>query len=373
MKQDDIDYRDIYYSAHQCNDEALKRDIEAKRWYMDLHHLFPDDKNSSILDIGSANGATLMALGLQGYHNTVGVELFKDLAEDSCKNHKLNVICSDIVDFFHGSDKQFDVIFAFDVLEHLEKDQQIECMRQIYDHLTERGYFALSTPNALNPCFSWIRYGDWTHRCVFTDLSLSFLFKTGKFRYFSIGNNHDDLPEVRSLKRLFYDMLTKEHHYVDPILTPNLFGIGFKKHREWENYLKKAPLIKVDYTLPSPWETATETLEKTTNEKFHAMQGEQAALKSDTAQKFELLQGEQVALKDDFVRNNAQITAVLQQHKVLIDNYSSCLDLQKKELRVAQLEIASLKQELQAALSEIRRLHLQAMKKMATEERGRRK
>lgn len=265
MTDSAFDYRDIYYASHDADGEAFQRDVEAKFGYINMHGLCPDDRKSRILDIGSANGATLVALRKMGCDHAVGIELFRALADESRAKHGLDVVCSDALDYLRNERGKFDVILAFDVLEHIAKERQIEFLKLVFSHLSDHGYAAFSVPNALNPCFSWIRYGDWTHQCAFTDLSLGFLLKTAGFKSFHIGNNHPDTDEVRSMKRPFYDMLKIEHHFDEPILTPNLFAVAFVDEADLRRHLEKAPPFKADYSVPPPWSAAQQQLRAETD------------------------------------------------------------------------------------------------------------
>lgn len=58
----------------------------------------------------------------------------------------------------------FDVIFLFEVIEHLELQEGIHLLKKIYELLLPGGRLILSTPNVFNPCRFW---RDATHRVAY--------------------------------------------------------------------------------------------------------------------------------------------------------------------------------------------------------------
>lgn len=69
----------------------------------------------------------------------------------------------------------FDVIFLFDVLEHVPVDQQITFLRNISTTLKIGGQLLIKVPNANSLLATRWRYNDWTHTSSFTEASLDFV------------------------------------------------------------------------------------------------------------------------------------------------------------------------------------------------------
>ena len=69
----------------------------------------------------------------------------------------------------------FDVIFLFDVLEHIPVGGQIKFLSLLRSTLSEKGCIFLKVPNANSMLASRWRYIDWTHTCSFTEASLDFV------------------------------------------------------------------------------------------------------------------------------------------------------------------------------------------------------
>jgi len=58
----------------------------------------------------------------------------------------------------------FDVVFLFEVIEHLDLGEGVNMFKKIYSILNKGGYLILSTPNTFNP---WRFWRDATHRVAY--------------------------------------------------------------------------------------------------------------------------------------------------------------------------------------------------------------
>jgi 2-polyprenyl-3-methyl-5-hydroxy-6-metoxy-1,4-benzoquinol methylase len=58
----------------------------------------------------------------------------------------------------------FDVVFLFEVIEHLDLEEGLNMFKKIHLILKEGGYLILSTPNTFNPGRFW---RDATHRVAY--------------------------------------------------------------------------------------------------------------------------------------------------------------------------------------------------------------
>lgn len=58
----------------------------------------------------------------------------------------------------------FDLIFIFDVLEHLELDEAIQLLKSAAKHLTVFGRLIIRVPSGDSPFSGHLMYGDITHR-----------------------------------------------------------------------------------------------------------------------------------------------------------------------------------------------------------------
>src|SRR6202043_2974468 len=86
-----------------------------------------------------------------------------------------------IVDLAKTAPATLDLIFLMDVLEHMDKAEQLRTLAAASELLVPGGRLVLSVPNA-NASFGlrW-RYNDWTHEAAFTEQSLEFILLNSNF------------------------------------------------------------------------------------------------------------------------------------------------------------------------------------------------
>jgi 2-polyprenyl-3-methyl-5-hydroxy-6-metoxy-1,4-benzoquinol methylase len=131
-----------------------------------LQGWLPPDLKGKCLDLGSGNGLLLETLRAAGYSDLQGVDLCGE-AIDIARKKGFQVAEADLCGFLRESDERFDLITAFDVVEHFGKDEIIDLFTLIRDHLSPGGRLILQTPNAMSPWASSYRYGDLTHEWIF--------------------------------------------------------------------------------------------------------------------------------------------------------------------------------------------------------------
>jgi len=162
-------YRDSGYSSVVTdNPKDIKSRMEGYR--LDLGVFLPEDKSSKILDLGCGSGYLLDLLLKSGYRNTSGVDISSDQVAFAAKN-KLPVVCEDALSFLR-SHKEYDVIIATDMIEHLNKGEIVSLLLAIRDSLKPGGFVILRTVNASSIVGNIGRYFDFTHETSFTEHSL---------------------------------------------------------------------------------------------------------------------------------------------------------------------------------------------------------
>src|SRR3989338_3523493 len=101
-------------------------------------------KGIKVLDIGCGNGHFLSRLREQGCQNLQGVDIANYLQDKSIAHSVVDIN----VEKLPFPDNSFDVVTAFQVLEHLENYFLIE--QEIKRILKPGGYFIFSVPNQMN-------------------------------------------------------------------------------------------------------------------------------------------------------------------------------------------------------------------------------
>lgn len=201
---DRIDYSRHYRNWHTDSAEHIKK---MDRLYSQIiaDH-FPADKNASILDVGCGMGFLLLSLRNAGYGTLTGIDTDEEQVR-SCQEKKLNVsLVQDSINYLNNSLSKFDIITAFDVLEHIPPSEQISFLKAINNALTPGGLVILTVPNANSVLASRNRYIDYTHHVLFTEVSLDFVLYNAGFKEINI-QPLDYIISTASIKNIIQRVL----------------------------------------------------------------------------------------------------------------------------------------------------------------------
>ena len=111
-------------------------------------------------------------------------------------------------------EETFDVVFLFEVIEHLDLGEGVDMFKKIYSILNKGGYFILSTPNTFNPGRFW---RDATHRVAYCYDELGGLLLAQDFKMKGMYRTYNDAFH-RYLFRVY--VMSPLHRYL---------GIDFAK------------------------------------------------------------------------------------------------------------------------------------------------
>lgn len=174
-----MDFKARLYEAYstqqvQVRPEALPDSIAQRAPY--LRSLFrkwvPADRSTRILDLGCGYGAVLYLLREMGYRSLRGVDTSPEQVQ-LAHHLNLDVECGNLHETLTAvPEGSLDVIFAFDVLEHLSRPELLQLGDLIFRALSPRGQLIVHAPNASAIFSGNIRYGDLTHELAFTRTSL---------------------------------------------------------------------------------------------------------------------------------------------------------------------------------------------------------
>ncbi len=110
--------------------------------------------------------------------------------------------------------ESFDVVFLFEVIEHLDLEEGIRLLKKIYDLLNPGGRLILTTPNVFNPGRYW---RDATHKVAYCYDELAGLLMTHRFQIQAMYRTYSD-AFLRYLFRIY--VMAPLHRYL---------GIDFAK------------------------------------------------------------------------------------------------------------------------------------------------
>ncbi len=141
-------------------------------------------RNNHILEVGCSSGFMLYPL-VEAGHRCVGVEpsgVFRDFVAER------GIECHDSVTPLLGSERKFDMVMHFFVLEHIA--QPLDFLRRQLDMLTPGGVLVLEIPNAADPLYSIYDipaferfYWSVAHHWYFSQASLTYLLDQLGFSY----------------------------------------------------------------------------------------------------------------------------------------------------------------------------------------------
>jgi len=110
--------------------------------------------------------------------------------------------------------ESFDVIFLFEVIEHLNLEEGVQLLKKSYDLLNQKGRLILTTPNVFNPSRFW---RDATHKVAYCYDELGGLLLAQGFQIKAMYRTYSDTFH-RYLFRLY--VMAPLHRYL---------GIDFAK------------------------------------------------------------------------------------------------------------------------------------------------
>jgi len=110
---------------------------------------FPDSKYESMLDLGCGNGDLLLRLKNK-FQNLYGADIVSYLNKSATEKIDFKIIDLNTEELPYG-DRQFNLVTAFQVIEHLENPFLV--MREIKRVLKPDGLFLFSVPNPYNLSF----------------------------------------------------------------------------------------------------------------------------------------------------------------------------------------------------------------------------
>jgi len=186
---------DDYFKFRNVSKERYK-DHRLPRY---IEHNLPDDKRARIVDLGCGFGQNLSRIKALGYVNCIGIEPSKDAAVYAAASG-LEIAHETIEQYADKNLQNADFVLMTHVLEHLPRENIIPTLRSIRDSiLASGGRFLIAVPNASSVTHCYWRYEDWTHTCLFTSGSLSYVLMSAGFDQIKIID-----PNCMLETRLFF-------------------------------------------------------------------------------------------------------------------------------------------------------------------------
>jgi 2-polyprenyl-3-methyl-5-hydroxy-6-metoxy-1,4-benzoquinol methylase len=148
-----------------------------------IRHHFPRDRDAAILELGCGHGILMHFAQEAGYRNVIGVDASP---EQVATAHALGIAGAREGDLFatlnSAAPESYDVVLAYDVLEHFRKDELMVFADEVHRILRPGGKWIVRVPNADAPFAMRMRYGDFTHELIFNRDSLGQLLQAVGFK-----------------------------------------------------------------------------------------------------------------------------------------------------------------------------------------------
>jgi cyclopropane fatty-acyl-phospholipid synthase-like methyltransferase len=172
-------------------------------WWKDV---LPIDRQQPVLDLGCGWGGFLSFLQSEGYSNLTGVDSSPQQVEIAHRLGLANVEVGDVFETLSKHQDYYVCISAFNLLEHLDKENVLPFLRTAKRALQPKGCLLLELPNANSLFGSRTRYWDFTHELSFTPTSLSQLFEVVGFERVQLRERE---PVVHGIKSAIRSSLWK--------------------------------------------------------------------------------------------------------------------------------------------------------------------
>lgn len=135
----------------------------------------------NLLEIGFGNCSLLAWAKNQGA-SLYGSEIQKELVAKAAAN-EVEIVSTNLADITESHSNFFDVVAAFDVLEHLDKVTIQKYIKYIHQLLSKNGYLVARFPNSQSPFGLQYQHGDFTHT---TNLSISAFTQLAQLNGFKV-------------------------------------------------------------------------------------------------------------------------------------------------------------------------------------------
>lgn len=200
---------------------------------------FPASRDATILEVGCGYGALLHVARAAGYTKLSGIDGSPEQVAAAAALGIAGVREGDLLTALADlPPESHDAVVAFDVIEHLTKDELVGFTDQVLRVLKPGGRWIIHVPNAASPFFGAVRYGDLTHELAFTSESLAQLVLASGFREVQ---SYEDRPIPHGLKSggravlwrllrrlLGFYLMVEVGAANQPILTQNLLAVAVK-------------------------------------------------------------------------------------------------------------------------------------------------
>ena len=179
-----MNYADHYKKWNLQDPHSISIRVEIYKNLLRRLNISSTDKNA--LDIGCGDGVFVKAMSEHGITFCQGIDTNKNQIEMAQKNHSSCKLIENTLEFLHNHKEHFELITCIDLIEHIQKEDQVKFLEYIHHALKPNGRLIIKTPNANFSFGLRYRYIDWTHECSYTEHSIEYILQLAGFRNITI-------------------------------------------------------------------------------------------------------------------------------------------------------------------------------------------
>jgi len=201
------DYDRFYLDSNDVAEEEYKK--HCKGFNKKLSPLSSGRKNKKVLDLGCGCGFLAYFLKREGFKDVTCIDLNEKLIEIAKSRVDVEFIVADGIEYLKQHSLKYDIIFLWNVFEHISKKQMIDSLRVLHKSLSDNGFMVIRTPNMSNLMSQGHFCDDFTHRTGFTEQSIEQVARQAGFSRIEMLNQFRMQNLKGKLKSIISAMLHK--------------------------------------------------------------------------------------------------------------------------------------------------------------------
>jgi SAM-dependent methyltransferase len=158
---------------------SKEAEIASSVYHYRLRGWIDKNPNAQVLDLGCGNGK-ISSFFSHHFKRVIGVDLNAQKLE-TAKSLGLETYCQDVFEFLETQKESFDVICAFDLVEHLGKKRIETFLALCFQNLRAQGRIIIQMPNPISPFGFGVTQGDLTHEFPLSPVLAQNLLKAAGF------------------------------------------------------------------------------------------------------------------------------------------------------------------------------------------------
>jgi 2-polyprenyl-3-methyl-5-hydroxy-6-metoxy-1,4-benzoquinol methylase len=223
-----MDYREVLYGTYvSANKRRVYQRLDARASRKNVRNLawslrgwLPAAQTQPrVLDLGCGAGNLLSLFEFLGYSDFTGVDNSAEQVAEARERFPA-VIQADVFEFLtEETGEPYDVITAFDLLEHLTRDEAITFLRLVSRRMRPGGSLILQLPNGDSPFAGAVFWSDLTHETPYTAISLRHVLEACGFDDCTFREHRPTPLSIRGFGRsVLWQLLRsgiKAVHYIE--------------------------------------------------------------------------------------------------------------------------------------------------------------